>query len=101
MFIQEDCEACEKALSEAARCAPETRNKVNLVALESESWALKKSVSSMVVKMSPRSFYSMTRAEAKKLGVIGTPTFLSRHVKIMKELKCSEIKNLIREANTI
>jgi hypothetical protein len=98
LFIQEDCEACEEALNKASHCSAEVRTKLNLVALESESWALKKSVSREVIKMSPQSFFQISRSEAKKLGVKGTPTFLTQKENLMKSVKCDELTKLIKEA---
>ncbi len=98
LFIQEDCEACEEALAKASHCSAEVRTKINLVALESESWALKKSLSREVIKMSPQSFFQISRNEAKKLGVKGTPTFITQKESLMKSLKCSELVSLIKEA---
>ncbi|MFN8847637.1 MAG: hypothetical protein ACK5V3_15355 [Bdellovibrionales bacterium] len=99
LFIQEDCEACEEALIKASRCPVEIRSKISLVALESESWALKKSVSREVVKMAPQSFFQISRNESKKLGVKGTPTFLSQKENLMKSLNCNELAALIKEAH--
>ena len=98
LFIQEDCEACEEALKLASHCSSDIRTKINLVALESESWALKKSLSREVVKMAPQSFFLISRSEAKKVGVKGTPTFLTQKVNAMKSMNCDELSKAIKEA---
>lgn len=95
LFVQQDCEACEEAMLKTMKCPTSLRQRISLVALESDEWALKKSVSSEVVKMMPKSFFQMSREEAKKLDVIGTPTFRAKNWNKMASLNCDELKAVI------
>ncbi len=92
LFIQQDCEACEKSLRGLARCSSIIRSKMNLVVLESEAWAVQKIKSPEVKKINFASLNFMTREEAQKIKVRGTPTYLIGQIHELKPLSCREIK---------
>lgn len=95
LFIQEDCEACEKALKKIGDCPVSVRQKINLVALGTPNWALKKSLSKEVLKISPLSIYHMLFSEAKKLDVKGTPTFRWKQGNELKIFDCEDLKKAV------
>jgi protein-disulfide isomerase len=97
LFIQEDCEACEKSLQALARCSFAIRSKMNLVVLESEAWAVKKIKSPEVQKVKFASLNFMTREEAQKIKVRGTPTYYIGQIFELKPLSCQDIKKSLSD----
>ena len=97
LFIQQDCEACEKSLQGLARCSFAIRSKMNLVVLESEAWAVQKIKSPEVKKINFASHNFMTREEAQKIKVRGTPTYLIGQLTELKPLSCRDIKKRLSE----
>ena len=65
---------------------------MNLVILESETWALNKIKSEEVQKIQFQSMNFMTFEEAKKINVRGTPTYLIGQMSELKPLSCREIE---------
>ncbi len=97
LFIQADCEACEFSLQGLARCSFAIRSRMNLVVLESKVWALKKIKSPQVEKIKFASLNFMTREEAQKIKVRGTPTYLISQINELKPLSCQDIKKLLSD----
>lgn len=70
---------------------------MNLVILESEAWAKKKIESPEVKKINFASLNFMTREEAQKIKVRGTPTYLIGQIHELKPFSCQDIKKLLSD----
>jgi|GEM_PF-2793709 hypothetical protein len=101
LFIQEDCEACEASLLRLAKCSLAIRSRISLVVLESETWAMKKIKSPGIERIHFLSLNFMTREEAQKINVRGTPTYLIGQISELKPLSCREIKKLLTDQQSL
>ena len=92
LFVQDNCEACEKALQNLSLCEEKIRNRFSIVAMENEVWARKLHRSPIVQKIQPQNFYLMSFIEAKKMKVFGTPTYLPGLDKKLRPRTCDQIQ---------
>lgn len=92
LFVQDNCEACEKALLNLSSCDDEVKKSFSIIAMESETWAKKTYASSMIKKIRPQHFYLMSFIEAKKMNVFGTPTYWPHFDNKLKPRTCDQLK---------
>lgn len=93
LFVQENCEACEQALLYLSECDEKIKKSYSVVAMESEVWAKKMSQSNLIKKMGPEHVYLMSYVEAKKMSVLGTPTYWPLIDKKLRPKTCDQLKN--------
>lgn len=92
LFVQDNCEACENALQNLSLCEQKIRSMFSIVAMENEVWAQKLQTSPVIQKIQPQNFYLMSFAEAKKMKVFGTPTYLPGLDKKLRPRTCDQIQ---------
>jgi hypothetical protein len=92
LFVQDGCEACEKALLNLSICNDKIKKSFSIIAMESEDWAKKSYASQLIKKIQPQNFYLMSFVEAKKMKVFGTPTYWPNIDKKLRPRTCEQLK---------
>lgn len=92
LFVQDNCEACEKALLNLSACDDQIKKSFSIIAMESETWAKRTYASPVIKKIRPRNFYLMSFSEAKKMKVFGTPTYWPDMDNKLRPRTCDQLK---------